>query len=464
MRVLLVRPNSNAVSCPPPLGLGYLSHAVKSRRGDKTLIIDGRRYRLTNEAIVRKARQFDPDLIGITAMSIEARYMKALVVSFRKEIPQTPIIIGGPHSTAWGPSLLDTLEADFSVIGEGEDTLVELLDALESKQDISAVKGLVWRDGEKACYNGPRPFIQDMDRLGVDWDGIGPEEYFGGWSRNGFYTFARSGKRLPVFTSRGCPMGCAYCHSIFGRQYRTFTPEKVVGDMVSLRDRYGLEEFEIHDDFFNCRFDHAKEVLSLMIDRNLKCAVAFPNGFRADRMDEELLDLMVRAGTYQVTYAIESASERIQKLVHKNLDLQRAREVVNMTVRRRIITGTYNMFGFPEETEEEMHRTVDYAVSLPNHVARFFYLTPFPGTELAEWSPEVAEQVRNVDFASYLTASFNLSAVPDDVFASIVKTAYRRFYLSPSRMFRIARDMPKNTRLLRGLAIARLGFSQSVSD
>jgi len=464
MRLLLARPNSRSVSCPPPIGLGYLSQAVKKARGDDVLIIDGRRYRFSNEVITKRAMEFNADVIGITAMTIEAKNLASLVANIKQNIPNVPVVIGGPHPTAWGPALLNTLSADYLVLNEGEDALVELLDALEGKRRLDDIAGLVWRDGVNICYNGPRPFIEDLDRLSIDWEGIGPEHYFGGWSRNGFYTFAHSGRRLPVFTSRGCPMGCAYCHNIFGRQYRTVSPERVVNDMLKLRDAYGLREFEIHDDFFNLKLDRAKEVLTRIIDSNLNCALAFPNGFRADRMDEELLDLMVRAGTYQVTYAIESASERIQKLVHKNLDLKRARNVVGMTARKRIITGTYNMLGFPDETEEEMWSTVDYAVSLPNHVTRFFCLLPFPGTEISQITPEVVEKVREFDYGSYYKIAFNLSAVPDDVVASILKTAYRRFYLSPSRMARIFRDMPKNPRLLRGMAIARLGFEQSESD
>ena len=180
-------------------------------------------------------------------------------------------------------------------------------------------------------------------------------------------------------------------------------------------------------------------------------------------MDEELLDLMFRAGTYRINYAIESASPRIQKLIRKNLDLDQAREVVNMTASRRIVTGTYNMLGFPQETYEEMVQTVDYVVSLKNHIASLFYLNPFPGTEIVENIPRLRESVTNLDFADYSGLTVNLSAVPDDDMRKVRRSAYRRFYLSPGRMALIWRDVPRNRLLLlSAYAALRLSFRENV--
>lgn len=441
-----------------------MSHSAGSALGAETRIIDARLLRMSPESVVSEAAKFTPDLVGVTAMTFEAPWALELISLFKDRRPDLPVVIGGPHATGYGPSLLESCRADYLVTGEGEESLVELLETMRDNGDPGTVKGLAWRDGDKVVYNGPREPCRDLDRLGVDWEGVGPERYFGFWRRNAMNTVARSSRRLPVFTSRGCPFGCAYCHSIFGRKYRTFGVGPLVEEMVRLRDRYRLGEFEIIDDNFNVKLDHSKAVMEEVIRRGLNTPLGFANGLRADRMDEELLGLMERAGTYRIDYAIESASPRVQKISHKNLDLERAREVVNATVRRGIVTGTYYMLGFPGETEEEMAQTVEYALSLDNHVASFFYLMPFPGTEFADSDPEFRERARRVAFGDASSIAINLSAVADPKLMRIRRRAYRRFYLNGRRIIRIIRDVPVNPRLFAsGLAAIRLSFQDSVN-
>jgi anaerobic magnesium-protoporphyrin IX monomethyl ester cyclase len=464
MRVLLLRPNSPMVVAPVPLGLGYLSHALKTARQDEVRIIDGRRFRLPPPRIVEEAAAFRPDVIGVTSMTFEAPEAIDLIARFKQKWPDTAVVLGGPHATACGPDLLAACPADYLVMGEGEQTLVELLDALEGKRGLEGIPGLARRRDGKITSGDCRDPVLDMDRIAVDWDAMQPARYFSSFRRNALNTIARSPRRLPVFFSRGCPFGCSYCHHIFGRKYRPFPIERAVAEMIMLRDRYRLREFEIIDDTFNLDLAHAKEVMREIIARKLNASLTFTSGLRADRMDEELLDLMARAGTYRIDYAIECASPRIQKQIHKNLDLGRAREVVNMTARRRIVTGTYNILGFPGETEEEMEQTVEYALSLENHIASFFYLMPFPGTEISEADPEISKKVRELTFRDASAIALNLSAVPDEVLRKIKRRAYRGFYFSAPRIYRIGRDVPKNLRLLASaIAALRLSFQENVN-
>lgn len=464
MKVLFIRPDSPLVVTPVPLGLGYLSHALRSRRGDQTRILDARRWRLSAEAVLLETERFSPDLIGVTALTFESPEALDLISRLKEKWPERPVILGGPHATGYGPSLLEGCRADYLVLGEGEETIVELLDALEGKTELSGVKGVARREEGRIVFSGPRAAAADLEKLGVDWEGIQPERYFSAFRRNALNTVARSSRRLSVFFSRGCPFGCAYCHHIFGRKYRTFPVEKTVAEMLRLRDRYRLSEFEIIDDTFNLHLDRAKAVMQEIIGRKLNCALAFANGLRADRMDDELLQLMKRAGVYRIDYAVETASPRLQKFLHKNLDLSRAREVIHRTVAAGIITGVYYMLGFPGETEEEMEATLEFALSLPNHIASFFYVMPFPGTELAEADPELSRRVRSKTFRDASDIVVNLSAVPEAALKRFRRRGYRQFYFSASRLFRISRDVPKNLRLLASaLAILRLSFQEAVN-
>lgn len=462
MKVLLIRPYST-IEAVPPIGLGYLSHAVKTFRGDDTFLIDGRRFHMSPSDIIKQVAAINPDVIGVGALSYEAPEAALVIAEIKRNWPDIPVVLGGPHATACEASTLHRINADYVVVGEGEETFIELLNALESKRSIGDVRGVAWRDCDEVVFNGYRPFINEMDQLEVDWEVIGPENYFGIGRGNPQRRIAKSGRRLMVFTSRGCPYACTYCHHIFGKRYRIFDTGKTISRMIELRDRYRVREFEIIDDNFNLNSDRAKRFMEEIIERKLDCAIAFPNGLRADLMDEELIDLMTRAGVYRVHYAIETASKRIQKLIKKNLDLDRAREVVNMTASRGIITGTFNMLGFPTETEEEMSQTVNFAISLNNHITSFFYLNPFPGTEIVESTPQLKERSRELDFNGYSGVTMNLSAVPDDKLMEIRRSAYRRFYFSPRRIARIFRDVPKNfTLLFAAYTVGRLSFRENV--
>ncbi len=464
MRLCLVIPNSCMAVTPIPVGLGYLSYAVISARGDETLIVDARKLRLSESATVSHIIAFNPDVVGVTAMTFEASEAISLISTIKQQIPGVPVLFGGAHATGCGASLLNTVEADYLVIGEGENTLVELLTSLENSGDVSAVKGLAWRNGEEIVFNGERPLIENMDKLDIDWEGIGPEKYFGLWTRNAGNTVAKTGRRLPVFTSRGCPFGCIYCHRIFGRKYRVFSSRKIVTDMLSLRNRYRVREFEIIDDTFNLELDRSKELMQAIIDADLKCSLAFSGGLRVDRVDDELLDLMVRAGTYRINYAVESASSRIQKLIGKNLDIDSARQVINNTVSKNVITGVYYMLGFPGETQEEMSLTIDFAVSLRNHVASFAYMQPFPGTEVARSSLQIDQTVRETVFRDSTGLCINMSAVSNETLQKMRQKANRRFYFSPRRILRILRDVPGNPRLLASaLTALRLSFRENVN-
>ncbi len=175
----------------------------------------------------------------------------------------------------------------------------------------------------------------------------------------------------PIFTSRGCPFGCIYCHNVFGKKFRARSAENVLDELSMLKREYNIGEIEIIDDCFNIDLSRAKEIARGIIDRKLDIAISFPNGIRADHMDKELVDLLKEAGTYRVYYAVETASPRLQKLIRKNVDLDRPKEIVDYTAAQGIMTCGFFMMGFPTETEEEIRMTIDYACRSKFHQVLF---------------------------------------------------------------------------------------------
>jgi radical SAM superfamily enzyme YgiQ (UPF0313 family) len=183
-------------------------------------------------------------------------------------------------------------------------------------------------------------------------------------------------------TSRGCPYRCAYCHNVLGKKFRVRSPENILEEIKYIHDKFGITDFQIIDDIFNLDMDRAKKICDLIINSGMDLTFAFPNAIRADRVDEELVEKMAQAGTKFTSIAIETASPRIQKLIRKNLNLEKAFKAIHLFARVGIVTRGFFMMGFPTETEEEVLDTIEYAKRSRLCGATFFTVVYYPGTDL----------------------------------------------------------------------------------
>lgn len=182
------------------------------------------------------------------------------------------------------------------------------------------------------------------------------------------------------------------------------------------------------------------EILSQIPEKVGKVRLHFSNGVRSDRLEPEDMKVFRRAGTVSAYFAIETSSQRIQKLIHKNLNIERAERTIRAAVKEGIYSTGLFMLGFPTETYEEAANTVSLAVSLPLHRAFFMLVTPFPGTELAEMSAEkIASKNARLDDPNlnFYNNSINVSEMSDADLKKVFRSAYRRFYFHPSRIIRL---------------------------
>jgi len=461
MRVLLLRPNSIIIATPVPLGLGYIASALRDRRGDQVEIVDGRNLRWDLSTMRQKIRDFRPDAIGISSINFEMKEAHELAAAAKSEV-SVPVIMGGPYASANRESVLDDVNVDAAVIGEGENTIIDIIDAIEAGEDFSDIKGLIVRQDGKAVFTGERELIDDLDSIEPAWDLINPKAYFKRRGRNSENIVKYDHRTLTVFTSRGCPYNCIFCHNVFGKKFRPRSPRAVLDEISLLVDKYGIRELEIVDDSFNLNIGRAKEICQGIIDRNLKLHIAVPNGLRGDRTDEGFIDLLQAAGFYRIAFAVESASPRVQKIIKKNIDVDKVKWSIEEVARRGMVATGYFIQGFPTETYEEMIMTGEWAANSDLHVASFFYLNPFPGTEVAKMAHQ---NFTDVNFRDYSTMSVNISAASNEELHKANKYAYRKFYLSPKRMARIAKVVPKNLRtVMNSWLVLRLLVQDSVNQ
>ena len=246
---------------------------------------------------------------------------------------------------------------------------------------------------------------------------------------------------LSIQTTRGCPYRCNYCHNLFGKKLRKRSVENVISELRLMKDKYNVEEVEIIDDIFNLDIERAKQIFRRIIEEELDINFRFPNGLRSDRMDEELLDLFKEGGVFRLVFAIESGTPRIQKLIKKNLNLEKARQNIALAAKRNFSMGGFFMLGFLDETEEEVWNTINFALKSQLQTAAFFVVTPFPNTEIWKQAQEMGCNL-TADYANYQKVSANVSRVPTKRLEKLRQLAFRRFYLNPIRLWNFMRTTP----------------------
>ena len=358
--------------------------------------------------------------------------------------PDVPVVIGGPYTTSdWG-NAIENENIDYAVVGEGEKTFSDLLESLAAGEKFPEIKGLAYRfNGEKKFFGFP-DLIEDLDSLPFPaWDAIDLEFYFNNKKKRATMNpHLKSSRSVPIFSTRGCPYLCTYCHEVFGKKLRKRSAEHVLSELKYLKKNYGIKEVDIVDDIFNLDKERAMKICDGMIENKLNLGIAFPNGLRADQMDEELIDKLVEAGTYRIIYAIESGSPRIQKAMKKNLNLEKANRIIEYTNGKGVSVGGFYMFGFLDETEEEMLMTVDFALKSKMSTAAFFILQPFPNTEIFNDAMSKGYLNENQPHRHYYRVSYNISKVSTERMVEIRNQAIRKFYFSPARILRYLLKTP----------------------
>ncbi|MBS1855789.1 MAG: radical SAM protein, partial [Acidobacteria bacterium] len=287
--------------------------------------------------------------------------------------------------------------------------------------------------------SAPVPDVNLLPRPAYDLAGV--ERYF---KLDSPWHFPRSRRAVQFITERGCPYQCSYCHEIHTKKFRGMDAETVLDQMEWLVRDYGVGEFMIVDDIFNFDLDRAKRICRGIVERKLKIHLQFPNGVRGDRFDEELIALMKEAGTHYLAIAIETVSEKFQKLVRKNLKADKARQSVEWARKHGIEVSGFFMIGFPGETVAEVRETLDFAVGAPFDAIFISLVAPFKGTKLR--TDMIAGRFGEID-GEGKAALDNLfpvvhnQALPRELLLKMQREAYWRFYARPRAVWNLTRKL-----------------------
>lgn len=397
-----------------------------------------------------------PDLVGFSALSSEAPGLYSCMSLTREVLPKSFIVVGGPHATIFHDHVLARPEVDAVAMGEGEMTFVELVDRIQTGKDWRDIDGIAYSKNGEKIYNRQREFAQNLDELPFPaYDLIDIPAYSRTHNLNGFLA---AWPYMTIFTSRACPFGCIYCHGIFGKRFRARSPKNVIDEITLLYNRYGIRELHFLDDIFNWDIERSKEICREIIKSGLKIKIAFPNALRGDYLDDELIELMGKAGTYSIGFAVETTSERLIKIIRKNLNVNKVRENMQKALDVGIIPVAFYMIGFPSETESEIRATIDFAVNSPALKASFFSVVIYPRTGLYEYAKQVNpdfqfDDDKFEDLHYYSNVFHNVNENGMNI-PKLIKSAYMRFYSRPWRIWKILLMYPKNRKFLKALIFA----------
>ena len=250
-KILLINAGKKYVfpkKATPPLGLMYLASALRRNNPHQLKILDMKLGYFEPSDVPGEFSGFDPDIVGISSMTNEAGILHQLAKEV-KRVSSCKIIAGGAHVTACPEDGLSDPNIDYIVLGEGERTLVELVEAILAGSDTSRIKGIGFRKDGSIVNTPPREFMQNLDEMPFPaWDLVNMKEYSKYWGHD---ILNPRKPYMSLLTSRGCPFGCIYCHNIMGKTFRARSPESVFSEIETLYRSYNIRYFSIEDDIFN---------------------------------------------------------------------------------------------------------------------------------------------------------------------------------------------------------------------
>jgi len=411
MRVCLINPpriQPKAWGKPnvfPPIVLASVAAVLEKRHEVKIIDaptegwenlqdLDESKYRvgLSPETIAKYIAQWKPDIavleIPFSGWSRTAFEVAATVKEVNKNIT---VALFGLHPSSRPTECLHVSDVDFVVVGEPENTISELVEAIEQgKQSFNTIKGLGFRENGKPILTDSRPPIDNLDILPFPARHLLPMD-----------VYAKAVKQNPlrgeihkpytiIITSRGCPYNCVFCSScvVWGKKWRPRSAKNVVDEVEQVVKKFEIRQIDFSDDNMTLDRQRMMDICDLIIERRIKVEWFTPNGIRADTLDEALLRRMKAAGCRKIRIAPESGVQRIvNDVIKKNLDLRKVEEAVVLCKKVGIKVGCFFVIGLIGETKADIEETINFAYKLRSLGADTFIFSiamPLYGTAFYE--------------------------------------------------------------------------------
>ncbi|MBN3038390.1 MAG: cobalamin-dependent protein [Candidatus Omnitrophica bacterium] len=353
----------------PPMGLCSLAASLL-KGGFKVKIIDANVEHLDNKEVVRRIKEDRPQAIGISCI-FTATYnsTKDLAAQLKKET-DIPIIVGGNQATAMSRHLIEDENIDFVIKGEGEISLVNLLNNLNASiEELKKIRALVFRQGKEIISSPEQEYVRQLDEIPLPPYQLFPMQRYSEYN---------------ISCSRGCPFDCTFCASkvVFGRGIRLRSVDNVIAELELLVSRYGIKPLVFYDDFFTANRAYVNELMDKMIakkwDLKWRCAT------RVNLTSTNVISKMKEAGCQLIKYGVESGSPDILNTIKKGIARPEIKRALEVTKAARMPYSTFFMIGNRGENLETVKESFRLIKELDIEQASFAITVPLPGTELAQ--------------------------------------------------------------------------------
>ena len=356
--------------------------------------------------IIERIKECDPGLIGINCLFSGAfPTVLEFVKIIRSNFPKIKIVIGGIHPSTYPQNILEHCkEIDYLVLGEGETQIVELADCIEQDdfEKIAKISSFACRTKDGSVKINEDKLLLDLDDLPMPaWDLVDFKNYE--IDMTNYYNPKQltMKNRVPIFSSRGCPMDCNFCDMFLtmGKKHRRSSAERFVDEIEFLHKNKGMNYFSIMDDNLTLNNKHILRICEEIKRRKLNIQFETPNGVQVSSLNEEVIAALASAGLVRTNVAIESGSDYIRNLVvGKDLEKEKIYDVCKLLKKYKIMTGGFFVIGFPEETNETLTDTYEMMNELKLDRMKPHIAIPFPGTRLFEQVKRDNLFTQHVDF------------------------------------------------------------------
>jgi len=418
--------SKNAVLLPS-LGLAYLAALLRDK-GHAVSLIDANILNLSKEQIIDKLNEIRPDYVLYNAITDNLQDTISWIREIRKGYDK-PVIIGGPHMEIYPGETLSHECIDYGVVGDGWETLPELLNALENKKDLTDVKGLVFRKDGNIILTEERPKTVSLEDVPFPARDLLPNEKYD--------MIASKNKPLTIMiTALGCPFRCTYCCT--DTNLRARSADHIVAEVEECINKYGIREIEFYDETFTVNKKTMKRFLDLIEKKGLK--FNFSIRTRVDCVDEELIHRMAKNGCIRINFGIESGDERVLKATNRNMSIDTIRKSVKMANEAGILTFGFFMIGLPQDTKESIEKTLNLMLELDLDFMQLNKFTLLPKTQMYEdYKKETGKDFwRDYTLGKVTLDDFERDyiKITEKELDDYLEKGYRQFYYRPKYIWK----------------------------
>ncbi len=416
----------------PSLGIGYMA-AVLEENGIDVDVLDASALDMGYSDIEKEMKKRNSDVVAITALTPTIGVALDSADAVRNALPNAKIVLGGYHPTFNYEEVIEEDNVDIIVRGEGEYTMLELVQALEKNEDLTKVKGLAFKNEDDELIVTPeRPVIENLDEL--------PFPAYHLLPMNKYKLLNISTNIATMITTRGCSMQCSFCSSaaLHGKKMRRRSVNNVVDEIEHLlNDFEHIDTIAFMDDTFTLNKSYVKEFCEEIKRRNLDFWWGCTS--RVDSIDEELLKIMKDSGCITLYFGVESADQQMLDKMNKNITVEKTINAFKLSRKIGIRTIASCVLGMPDDTKENMKKTIKFVKKLKPSYAVYSLATPYPGTRFYKESFE-KNLVKIKDWSKFTL----IEPIMDTVDCSkkelrkIQTKAFIGFYLRPGYLIRQA--------------------------